>query len=490
MGITTDPHAPEHLDAVGIAALTSGLRAAFDAHVTRPRSWRAGQLTALRRMLLEHTGAIESALAADLGKSAFETHLTEIGTTVTEIDHALRHLTRWMRPAAVRTPLNLLPARARIVPEPLGVVLIIAPWNYPLQLTLSPLVGALSAGNAAVLKPSELAPATSALLARLIPAYLDTRAVAVVEGGVPETTTLLEQKFDHILYTGNGTVARIVAAAAARNLTPVTLELGGKSPVYVDESADPDATARRIVWGKFVNAGQTCIAPDYVLVTEAAKEPLLAALATAVTAMYGEDPRRSESYGRIVNRRHHQRLTGLLGKGRVVVGGSADEDDLYLAPTVITDITGDDPVMAEEIFGPVLPVLTVGGVGDAVEFITARDKPLALYAFTHSKEARGRLVRETSSGAVNFGIPMAHATVAGLPFGGVGESGTGAYHGAYSFHTFSHRKPVLSKPLAPDTMRLLYAPYSARALTLVKKFVSRTQPLLPARVAGREPGRR
>ncbi|SEB62522.1 aldehyde dehydrogenase family protein [Streptomyces sp. TLI_105] len=452
------------------------LRAAFDSGLTRPAAWRRRQLHALRRLLRERTSDIEEALYDDLRKGRTESHLTEIGGVLAEIEHALRHLDRWMRPRRVAVPMNLKPATARIHPEPLGVCLVIAPWNYPLTLTLNPLVGALAAGNAAVVKPSELAPATSALLADLLPRYLE--AVAVVEGAVEETTTLLAQRFDHIFYTGNGTVGRIVAAAAAKNLTPVTLELGGKSPVFIDETADMAVTARRLAWGKFTNAGQTCVAPDYVLVTHAARDSLLAALPKAIQQMFGPNPRTSADYGRIVNDRHFQRLTGLTAEGDLLTGGVSDAAERYIAPTVLTDVPAGAPVMTQEIFGPILPVLTVGGVGEAIDFINARDKPLSLYAFTRDKAARQALLEKTSSGGLVYNAPMIHLGVPNLPFGGVGESGMGAYHGKTSFDTFSHRKSVLSKPTRPDTLRLIYAPHTSRSFAFIAKAVSRTHPLL------------
>ncbi|MGA5497946.1 aldehyde dehydrogenase family protein [Streptomyces cinereoruber] len=452
------------------------LRAAFDSGITRPAAWRRRQLHALRRLLKDHTPTIEEALYDDLRKGRTESHLTEIGGVLAEIEHALRHLDRWMRPRRVAVPLNIKPATARVHPEPLGVCLIVAPWNYPLTLTLNPLVGVLAAGNAAVVKPSELAPATSALLADLLPRYLE--AVAVVEGAVEETTLLLAQRFDHIFYTGNGTVGRIVAAAAAKNLTPVTLELGGKSPVFIDETADMAVTARRLAWGKFTNAGQTCVAPDYVLVTRAARDPLLAALPGVVQQMFGHDPRTSSDYGRIVNDRHFRRLTGLMAEGDLLTGGAHEAGERYIAPTVLTDVPPGAPVMAEEIFGPILPVLTVRDVHEAVDFVNARDKPLSLYAFTRDKTAWRTLLEKTSSGGLVRNAPMIHLGVPNLPFGGVGESGTGAYHGKTSFDTFSHHKPVLSKPTWPDTLRLVYAPHTSRSFALIAKTVSRTHPLL------------
>ncbi|MDR6969996.1 aldehyde dehydrogenase family protein [Leifsonia shinshuensis] len=442
------------------ARTVADLRSSFDRGVTKPLAWRLGQLRALRRMLTERSAVFEDALLSDLAKNPTESQIAELGFVVGEIDHTLKRLRRWLRPQRVAVPGALMPARASTILEPVGVVLIIAPWNYPVQLLLAPLVGALAAGNAVVLKPSELAPATSAAMARLIPEYLDRRAVAVVEGGVDETTDLLAQRFDHIFYTGNGRVGRIVAAAAVENLTPVTLELGGKSPVYVDGTVDIAAAARRIAWGKFMNAGQTCVAPDYVLVDRAIAPRLADALRDAVRELYGDAPAQSPDYGRIVNDRQFERLTGMLGSGTAAVGGDHDAATRYLAPTVLTGVAPDSPVMAEEIFGPILPILPVDGLDEAIRIIRAGDKPLALYAFTSDARARRRILTETSSGAVGFGVPAAHLAVAGLPFGGVGESGAGAYHGERSLRTFSHEKAVLSKSLAPDTLALIYPPYT------------------------------
>ncbi|SDH26307.1 aldehyde dehydrogenase (NAD+) [Leifsonia sp. 98AMF] len=436
------------------------LRSAFERGVTKPLAWRLDQLRALRRMLTDRSAEFEDALLADLAKSPTESQIAELGFVVGEIDHTLKHLRRWLRPRRVSVPGALLPARASTMLEPVGVVLVIAPWNYPVQLLLAPLVGALAAGNAVVLKPSELAPATSAAMARLIPQYLDPRAVAVVEGGVEDTTDLLAQRWDHIFYTGNGRVGRIVAAAAVENLTPVTLELGGKSPVYVDATVDIAAAARRIAWGKFMNAGQTCVAPDYVLAERSIVPRLADALRDAVRDLYGDDPAESPDYGRIVNDRQFERLAGMLGSGTAAVGGDHDAETRYLAPTVLTDVAPESPAMAEEIFGPILPILPVDGLDDAIHFIRAGDKPLALYVFTSSATTRRRILTETSSGAVGFGVPAAHLAVAGLPFGGVGESGAGAYHGERSLRTFSHEKAVLSKSLSPDTMQLIYPPYT------------------------------
>lgn len=431
------------------ADVVARLRTTFRTGRTKDLAWRTHQLERLRALLTEHGDELADALRADLGKSRTESYRTEIDFTVREIDHTLEHLADWLRPepAPVHAGLAAAGATASTVRDPLGVVLVIAPWNYPVQLLLAPVAGALAGGNCVVAKPSELAPATSAAVARLLPRFLDTDAVAVVEGAVEETTALLEQRFDHIFYTGNGTVGRIVMAAAAKHLTPVTLELGGKSPVFVDRGTDLKTVAQRLASGKFLNAGQTCVAPDYVLTDPDTAAALADALAAAVEAQFGTDPSASPEYGRIVNERHFDRLVGLLDSGRKVTGGAHDRATKYLAPTVLADVSPDSPVMGEEIFGPVLPILTVAGLDEAIGFINDRDKPLALYAFTESAEVRERLLTETSSGGVGIGLPLAHLTVSDLPFGGVGESGMGSYHGRYSMDTFSHRKAVLDTPL-------------------------------------------
>ncbi|MFE3682420.1 aldehyde dehydrogenase family protein [Streptomyces sp. NPDC059095] len=424
------------------------LRATYRSGRTQPLAWRTTQLRRLRDMVTTHGADLAEALHADLGKSSTEAFRTEIDFTIREIDHTLEHLADWLRPEPAPVPAHLgADATAHTQYDPLGVVLVIAPWNYPVQLLLTPLLGALASGNAVVVKPSEMAPATSSALARLLPRHLDTDAVAVVEGAVPETTALLAERFDHIFYTGNGTVGRIVMRAAAEHLTPVTLELGGKSPAFVDRGADLSVVADRLVRGKFLNAGQTCVAPDYVLTDPETARALEPEFARAVEALFGADPQSSREFGRIVNERHFDRLAALLDSGRTVTGGGTDRATKYIAPTVLADVDPKSPVMREEIFGPILPVITVADLGEAIEFINDRDKPLALYAFTESDRTRERLAAETSSGGLGFGLPLAHLTVSDLPFGGVGESGMGNYHGRYSIETFSHRKAVLSKPL-------------------------------------------
>lgn len=430
------------------ADVVSRLRATFRSGRTKPVEWRTNQLRRLRELLTSHGEDLAAALHADLGKSSTEAFRTEINFTVREIDHTLEHLDGWLRPESAPVPAHLGDdATAWTQYDPLGVVLVIAPWNYPLQLLLTPMLGALAAGNAVVVKPSELAPATSAVVARLLPQYLDTDAVAVVEGGIPETTALLAERFDHIFYTGNGTVGRIVMRAAAEHLTPVALELGGKSPAFVDRDADLAVVADRLARGKFLNAGQTCVAPDYVLTDPATALALESEFAQAVETLFGTEPQQSTEFGRIVNERHFDRLSSLLDSGRTVTGGDSDRATKYIAPTVLADVDPKSPVMQEEIFGPILPIVTVADLDEAIGFINDRDKPLALYVFTESDTTRERIASETSSGGLGFGLPLAHLTVSDLPFGGVGESGMGNYHGRYSIETFSHRKAVLEKPL-------------------------------------------
>ncbi|MGW6832756.1 aldehyde dehydrogenase family protein [Streptomyces sp. NPDC054949] len=456
------------------------VRRLFDSGKTRPMAARVGRLRALRAMLAEHQPAFEAALWNDLHKGPGEAQLTEINVTLAEINHMLRHLRRWARPRRAPAPAALWPARARLVSEPLGVVLVIAPWNYPVQLLLNPLVGALAAGNTAVLKPSELAPATSALIARLVPRYFADGAVRVVQGGIPETTELLAQRFDHIVFTGSGTVGRIVMRAAAEHLTPVTLELGGKSPVWFDDDAQLHRAARRLAWAKFTNAGQTCVAPDYVMTTPDRIPALVDALQDAITDMWGIDPQASGDYGRIVDERQFDRLAALLHGTEAAIGGQWDRAERYIAPTVVTVHTLDRPVVGpeaahpllrEEIFGPILPILPVDSAEQAAHVINGWDKPLALYVFTSSARTRRLFEQHTSSGAVVHDAGLIHVAATGLPFGGVGASGIGAYHGVYSWRAFSHLKPVLRKPHSMDTLRLAQPPFTRRGLRFVKRLM-------------------
>lgn len=459
-------HTPAHgtpvASASDPAALLARLRAGFASGRTRSLGWRLAQLEAISRMLSERQDELVAALKTDLGRPELEAWATDLRVTDREITEMRRNLAKWIAPERRKVPLVLAPAKAEVIGEPLGVVLVIAPWNYPVHLLLLPVAAALAAGNAVVCKPSEVSPATSAALARMIGEYLDPAAVAVVEGGVPETTALLEERWDHIFYTGNGAVGRIVAAAAAKHLTPVTLELGGKSPVIVAKDANIKLAASRVAFAKLMNAGQTCVAADHVYVHRDVEDAFLAALRAEIDRRYGGDPRNSPDFGRIVNTGHAERLKGLLGQGghEVVYGGEVDVDARYVAPTILQGVTADSAVMGEEIFGPVLPLLTFEDLSEPIAAINAGDKPLALYVFTSSEETAARVLAETSSGGVCINDAMAHLMVPGLPFGGVGESGYGAYHGRAGFEEFSHRKSVFRKSSRTIDPPLLKPPYS------------------------------
>lgn len=443
------------------AGVAERLRATFRSGRSRPLAWRHGQLQALVSMLRQGSQALTQAMHEDLGKPAVEAWLTDVAAVRKDVEVAEDHIDRWAAPRRVPVPWALQPAKAEVVPEPLGVALIIGPWNYPVRCLALPLAAALAAGNTVALKPSELAPATSSALARLVGEYLDPEAVTVVEGGPQVAQGLLGQRWDHIFFTGGGRVGRLVMQAAAAHLTPVTLELGGKNPALVTDQADIAAAARRIVWGRFLNAGQTCAAPDFVLVDEHAKERLVEALARRVREFYGAGPAHSADFGRVVNEAHVDRLMALLGRtaGKVVTGGEVDRAHRYLAPTIVSDVAWDDALMEDEIFGPVLPVVSYRALAEALEELAGRDKPLALYVYTNNKAQADEVIAGTSSGTVCVNHNAVQLAVPGLPFGGVGASGMGAYNGRTGFDTFSHLKGVLRKP-ARGEVALMYPPYT------------------------------
>jgi aldehyde dehydrogenase (NAD+) len=456
-----------------IPEIVHELREGFHSGVLRDVESRRVHLRALRELFVEQEDRLIDALVADVGKPRIEAYTTEIAFTINEIDHTLKHLDAWTKPTKVKVPLTFKPGSATLRPEPLGTVCIIAPWNYPVQLLFAPLVPALAAGNTAVLKPSEVTPSVSALIEELVPRYFSASTVAVVTGAVDETTALLEQRFDHIFYTGNGKVGRVVMRAAAEHLTPVTLELGGKSPAIVAADANVEVAAKRIAWAKFLNAGQTCVAPDYVLVDERVEDALVTALADAVTTFYGADPRQSNDYARIVNERHHDRLMKLLEAGgydATVIGGTGDRGSRYIAPTVLAGVKPDAAVMDDEIFGPILPILSVTDVDEAIRFVNDREKPLALYVFSSDDDTLEHVVSNTSAGGVTTNHAVLHLAVPDLPFGGVGESGMGSYHGKAGFDTFSHAKAVLNKPTRPDPS-LMSPPYSSVKQKILRKFL-------------------
>lgn len=430
-------------------------------------SARRSVLEKLRRLLVDKESMLLAALAADLGKPRAEAWVTEIGFTLADIDHTLAHLHSWMQPERVATPVAFQPGSSRIEYQPLGVVAIISPWNYPVQLLLAPAVAAIAAGNAVVLKPSELTPTVDAAMADLV-AALDEPTVAIVHGGVSQTTELLEQRFDHIMYTGNGKVARIVSAAAAKNLTPVTLELGGKSPAIVSAQANLDIAGRRIAWGKFLNAGQTCIAPDYVLVERSVRDRLVESIRRAIKEFYGDEPAVSPDFARIVTHHHFDRLAPLIESGTVAIGGAIDRDTKMIEPTVLVDVELDSPVMGQEIFGPILPVIAVDSIDQATEIVNAGDKPLALYTFSDIEAENDKVLAATSSGGACVNGTLFHVSNPHLPFGGVGESGQGAYHGKWGFETFSHRRAVHTRSTRMDPA-LLYPPYTEQREKIIRK---------------------
>ncbi|MFW5996745.1 MAG: aldehyde dehydrogenase family protein [Lentisphaeria bacterium] len=438
--------------------LIDSLRKTFSTGTTIPLKWRYEQLHGIRNLVDDHAEDIIDALKQDLGKPALEAKYSEIEYVKTEVKHALKKLPKWTNSQRLRIPFILRPASASVRQEPYGVALIIGPWNFPFQLLITPLISALAAGNCALLKPSEIAPSTSTLLANLLPEYLDKNAVSVVEGDAETAKSLLSETFDYIFYTGNSNIGRQILSAAAQNLTPATLELGGKCPCIVDGSANLKVAARRIVWGKFLNAGQTCVAPDYVLVKNSCEEELLHYMAEAVKSFYGREPATSRDYGRIVNSKHFDRLTGLLTAGTTVTGGLYDRSQLYISPTILRDVSTETAIMQEEIFGPILPVLRMDNLASAADFIRKKPKPLALYMFSSSRQNHKFILQNTSSGGVCINDTILQLITPRLPFGGVGESGMGRYHGKAGFDTFSNPKTILKRKTWPDP-EFRYPPY-------------------------------
>ncbi|QXC59978.1 aldehyde dehydrogenase family protein [Aquihabitans sp. G128] len=456
-------------EADGLAATIAGLRATFDSGRTRDLAWRRRQLQGVIDLLQQNEQQLVAAMAVDVGKPAFDAWLTDLLTTRDEAAYALEHLDEWAEPTKYKVPVVAQPGTAWTQPQPLGVVLVIAPWNYPVQLLLSPLVGALAAGNAALLKPSELAPATSAAIAALVPKYLDPDAVAVVEGGVDVTTELLAEPWDHILFTGSTRVGKVVMAAAAKHLTPVTLELGGKSPTIVAADADLKVAAKRVAWAKYLNAGQTCIAPDYVLVERSVEDRFTKLLVDELGALRdGAEP------ASIVNGDHVARLEGLLDGhgGEELLPRRTDAAARTVDPVVVREPDPASPLMTEEIFGPLLPILAVDSVDDAIAFVQARPRPLALYLFSSSRDTERQVLERTIAGSVCVNHLVYQCAVSSLPFGGVGPSGIGGYHGKAGFDTFSHHKSVLRRPTKGD-LSLMYPPYSKtvqKALRLLTRW--------------------
>lgn len=447
------------------------LRSAFRSGVTLPEQFRRTQLTQLMSLIKDNEEQILKALHKDLAKPKFEAILSEIDIVINELHYAMANITSWMRPEYVDKNLATKLDDCFVRREPLGVVLIIGPWNYPLQLLLLPMVGAIAAGNCVIIKPSEVSAATDSVIAELIPKYLSQDCYAVVQGGAEETQALLQHRFDHIFYTGSQTVARIVLQAASVHLTPVTLELGGKCPCLIYGRVSVAAVAHRLVWAKYFNAGQSCVAPDYVLCSTATRDALLPAIRQALEDFYGKEPQVCPDLSRIVSARHWTRLMDLLGKtsGKVVVGGESNQEDKYIAPTVVVDVAEDDALMAEEIFGPILPILTFESLETAINFINPKEKPLALYVFSDESSVVKTVLEKTSSGGFCSNDGIVHMTLPSLPFGGVGASGWGSYHGRWGFETFSHRRACMLRGWALERLNgLRYPPYTDNKLSWLR----------------------
>lgn len=440
----------------------------FQTGTTKDVSFRITQLKKLKEILVENEQLLIEEVHKDFQKSAFETYATEIGLVITDINYAIKHVESWAKQKTVSSSLVNFPSKNFIITEPYGSALIIAPWNYPILLALQPLVGAIAAGNTAILKPSELTPNTSETLEKLISEHFEPDFLKVILGGVEESSTLVKMDFDYIFFTGSTRVGKIIMRDAAERLTPLTLELGGKSPCIVDKTANLEVSAKRIAWGKFVNAGQTCVAPDYLLVQNSVKDEFLDHLKNSIHQLYGNNPKESPDFPRIINEAHFDRLVQLLDNGETVKGGESERSTQYIAPTILNNIKLEDPIMQDEIFGPILPVLEFESVEECIKIINARPRPLALYVFTADQALEDRIMSSVSFGGGAVNDTIAQLGNHHLSFGGVGASGFGSYHGKSSFDSFSHKKSVMKKPFWPD-VPIRYAPYDDIKLGLVKK---------------------
>jgi len=466
-----------------IPAVRGRLKNAFKTGRTKPIQFRKQQLLAVSYLIKDNIPLFQRALASDLGRSNMETFILEVGATLTEAVNAYHNVAKWSKHERAPFSLNWFAMKPTIRKEPKGVVLLISPFNYPMFLLLRPLVGAIAAGNACLLKPSELTPAFSALMAELVPKYLDPESYAVVNGGIPETTKVLELQWDHIMYTGGCRVASIVLTAAAKTLSPVTTELGGKSPAVIDPGCNLKLTAQRLMWGKVANAGQTCIAPDYVLVPKGFVDQFVQACKEVLTDFYPEGAESSDSFSRIVSATHFKRIKGLLDRseGQIMYGGSTNEETKFIEPTLVTGVKGNDSLMGEEIFGPVLPIVEVDDVEEAIEFINARDHPLALYVFSSNSAFKSKVIENTQSGTAVINDTMIQAAAEGLPFGGIGPSGSGYATGKYTFDAFTHLRATLENPGFMDyIMSFRYPPYTDKKLKMFTNFLF---PSLPSRTA-------
>lgn len=454
---------------MSVANIADVLRSGIHGKGYLPVTTRKEKLQKLKQVIQKKEVLISSALKKDLGKSDFESYLTETGFILEEISYVIKHIDSWTKNRKVRTPLNLFPAKSLLVPEPYGVVLIISPWNYPFQLCFSPLLGALAAGNKIVIKPSEFAPQTSKIIQEIIREVFLEDEVVVVEGGIEETQLLLKQKFDYIFFTGSTAVGKVIMKAAAEHLTPLTLELGGKSPLIIEESANLEMAAKRVVWGKFINAGQTCVAPDYVLIPDKLQETFLNKAKFYLEKFYGQKIESSKDYPRIINERHFDRLTQLITPHKVAVGGQFSKENKFIHPTIMKDVSWTDKVMEDEIFGPILPVIPYTNLKDALKEVVKRPKPLAFYLFTERNKVKEEVVKAVPFGGGCINDTVMHLANPYLPFGGVGASGIGSYHGKKSFDTFTHYKSILIQKTKVD-IPLRYPPYAGK-LNWLKLFL-------------------
>jgi aldehyde dehydrogenase (NAD+) len=445
-------------------------RVFFGTHRTKDVDFRIEQLKELKAAILAYEGKITKALYKDLHKSEAEAYSTEIGLCLREISCNTKHLKSWAKPLKVRSPIFFPLSKSFVLYEPYGIVFIIAPWNYPFQVVITPLIGAMAAGNCAVLKTSELSPSTAQVIQDMIEEYFQEDYVCVVQGDADVAQKLLEQRFDYILYTGSGFVGKMVMRAAAEHLTPLTLELGGKNPCIVDNHIDLEKTARRITWGKLVNTGQTCVAPDYLLVHKEVKENLVGRIRESVLEFYGDNIKGSSDYGRIVNEKHFNRLSEYLEEGEIIFGADTDPSELYIAPTLIENMPNDAKVMQEEIFGPILPVIEYSDITEAIEFVNERPKPLALYIFSNNRNIQRRVLKETSSGGACINDVVIHVTSLTLPFGGVGKSGFGRYHGKASFELFSNKRSVMKQTGLFD-LKTRFPPSTEAGFKMVKRLL-------------------
>lgn len=455
------------MNETGVSQILANQRAFFNTHQTKDVYYRIAILKLLKKTILDYQEKIEEALWKDLHKSKEETFLTEIGLVLHEIDFHIKNVSHWAKPKKVSTPFFMLPSGSKTKADPLGIALIIAPWNYPFQLLINPLVGAISAGCCAVLKPSPDAPHLAKVMEDMVSSIFEPNYIGLVQGGKEENELLLKQKFDIIFFTGSSAVGKVIMRAAAENLTPVVLELGGKSPVIVNKDADIPKAAKRIIWGKTINAGQTCIAPDYLFVHSEVKNKLLEEMAKSLEDMFGSDRKKSGYYGRIIHERAFDRLIKLMAKGKARIGGEAEKVDLYIAPTVLEGLGLEDDIMQEEIFGPILPLFEFSDFEQVIHFVNSKEKPLAIYYFGNAESAE-ELMHKTSSGGVCINDTLMHVSNQHLPFGGVGNSGMGSYHGANSFWAFSHKKSIVTTPTWID-LPFKYMPF--KHFKWVKKMI-------------------